>query len=269
MKRLYWLFVMFFFLAAVGAVAQEDAQAEGNDRTEGGGNTWFNLRPAGNPWYVGLYGGYANNNLYQGGAEHSRPGKVWENGHGWTFGILARFQIFNWLAAQTETVFITKNYGYYYHASGNKLYNDTTNNFVEFPLLLSLSIRPEGGGWATGLRLYANAGGFLGVWAASRETGQNLSASSENPTYQYDKDYEFDDRRDNRFEYGLAAGAGVQYEINWASVFIEFRYNHGLSDLQQAYQYKLVPQMNSTWTVQMGFLVNTGKVKQRKTGAKR
>lgn len=265
MSRLCWFFGIVFFLAAAGAQAQaeEDVQAAGNARTDGG-NTWFNLKAARNPWNIGLYGGYANNDLYQGGAEHSRPGKVWENGHGWTFGILARFQIFNWLALQTEAVFITKNYGYYYRPFGYKMYNDTANSFVEFPLMLNLSIRPAGRGLLAGLRLYANAGGFLGVWAASHEKGRGLSVMSDNPAYLYDKDYEFDDRRDNRFEYGLAAGLGVQYEISRTSVFVECRYNHGLSDLQKTYQYKLAPQMNSTWTVQAGFLVNPGKIKQRK-----
>jgi hypothetical protein len=271
MARLYCIFVVIFFVAA-GAVAQEEAviQGEAGVQEEAGiqeeagvqseGNTWFNLGPVENRWNIGFYGGYTNNNLYQGGAEHSRPGKIWENGHGWTAGILARYQIFNWLAAQTEAVFITKNYGYRYSAYGNELSNNTVNSFVEIPLFLNVSIRPAGGGWVTGLRLYANVGGSLGVWAASRETGRNLSVVSYNPVYKYDEDYEFDDRRDNRFEYGLAAGLGVQYEKDWAGVFVECRYNYGLSDLQQTYQYELVPQMNSTWTLLLGFLVNPGKI---------
>jgi hypothetical protein len=259
--RLYCFFVLFFFTVA-GTVAQTTEEVQ--EATESGGNTWFNMRLVEHPWNIGIYGGYANNNLYQGGAEHSRPGKVWENGHGWTAGLLLRFQIFNWLAAQTEAVFITKNHSYYYHIFANKLYNYTTNSFVELPVLLNISISPTGGGWATSLRLYVIGGGFLGVWAASHEKGRNISPSYKTPTYQYDKDYDFDNRRDNRFEYGLVVGLGAQYEINMASIFAECRYNHGLSDLQYTYQYKLVPQMNSTWTVLLGFLINPGKI-----GAKR
>jgi hypothetical protein len=250
MKRLRCLLVF-------GGILFVAASATAGGQTEGGGNPWFNLNLVEHPWYLGVYGGYANNTLYQGGAEHIRAGKVWESGHGWTVGIPARYQIFNWLAVQAEAVFITKNYGYYSHAPFNKPYNETTNSFVEFPLLASLSVNPAG---ITGLRLYINGGGFLGVWAASHEKGEILD-STDIVIYKYDEDYEFEDRRDNRFEAGLAGGAGIQYDIRWLSVFAEWRYNYGLTDLQKQYQYDLPPQINDTWTVQLGILVNPGKIR--------
>lgn len=225
-------------------------------QTEGSRNPWFNLKLVEQPWYIGIYGGYANNTIYQGGAENSRPGKIWKNGHGFVAAIPARFQIFNWLALQMETVFITKNYQYYYHSLGNKPYNETINFFVDFPVLINLSVRPMG---MTGLRLFVNGGAFLGLWAASYERGANHTAASDKPIYRYAGWYQFDKRRDNRFEYGLAAGIGVQYDIRRFGIFAEWRYYHGLSDLQKAYQYNLPPQMNSTWSVQCGILINPGK----------
>ncbi|MDR1374467.1 MAG: PorT family protein [Treponema sp.] len=222
-----------------------------------GGNPWFNLKLIEQPWYIGVYGGYANNAIYQGGAENSRPGKIWENGHGFIAAIPARFQIFNWLALQMEAVFITKNYQYYYHSFGHRPYNETTNIFIDFPVLVNLSIRPAG---VRGLRLFVNGGVFLGLWAASHEKGENRTAASDKPIYRYNGWYQFDKRRDNRFDYGLAAGLGVQYDIRWFGVSTEWRYYHSLSDLQKAYQYNLPPQMNSTWTIQFGILINPGKI---------
>jgi hypothetical protein len=256
--------IIALFFTAAGTNARTEVVARTEARTRGGGNTWFNLARVEHPWQLGLYAGYTNNTLYQGGAEHSRPGKIWESRSGWTGGIPVRFQIFNWLAVQAETVFITKNYSYYYHSYANRPYNETTNSFVEFPLLVNLSMRPAGEGGAARVRLYINVGGFLGVWAASRETGSSLSIASTTTAHKYNEYYEFDDRRDNRFEYGLAAGLGVQYEIGIPSVFVEWRYNYGLSDLQKPYQYNLPPQMNNTWTIQLGIFFNPGKIGVKK-----
>jgi hypothetical protein len=245
--------------------AAADAQTEGGSRTETSGNSWFNLKPVENPWNIGIYGGYANNTLYQGGAENSRPGKTWESGHGWTIGIPVRFQIFNWLAVQAEAVFITKNYSYHHRYRSSGAYNYTANSFVELPLLASLWVRipkiPE-------LRLYINGGNFIGVWVDSHEKGRNLDVISAS-TYGYSEKYEFDGRRDNRFEYGLAGGAGIQYETRLADVFLEWRYNYGLSDLQKPYQRDLPPQINDTWTLQLGLFVNPRKIMAKKIGDKK
>jgi hypothetical protein len=223
----------------------------------------FNLERVEHPWQFGIYGGYAHNTLYQGGAEDSRPGKTYESGHGWTIGLPVRFQIFNWLAVQAEPTFTTKNYGYSLLLEGTDYFNRTTNSFFDVPVLVNLSVPLP---VVSGLRLFANAGFFLGFWAASHEMGRSLplpQTPSDPPGtyYEYDEDYQFDDRRDNRFDGGLAVGAGVQYEIRWFSVFTEWRFNYSLSDLQKPYQkYGFSPQMNDTWTLHLGILFNPGKI---------
>jgi hypothetical protein len=241
------------------APAYVDAQTEDGS----GGNQWFSLKLVEHPWYFGVYGGYANNTLYQGGAENSRSGKTYESGPGWTIGIPLRFQIFNWLAVQVEPVFITKNYGYSSPLFGGNYFNQTTNSFVDFPVLVNLSIPLAG---ISGLRLFVNGGGFLGYWAASHEYGRSspMEQTAEDPLgiyYEYDADYTFDERRDSRFDGGLVAGAGVQYEFRWFGVFAEWRYNYSLSDLQKPYQKQdFPPLMNDTWTVQLGIMINPGKI---------
>jgi hypothetical protein len=241
------------------APAYADAQTENGS----GGNQWFSLKPVEHPWYFGVYGGYANNTLYQGGAENSRPGKTYESGYGWTIGVPVRFQIFDWLAVQAEPVFITKNYGYYSPVFGTDYFNQTTNSFVDFPVLVNLSVPLPG---INGLRLFVNGGFFLGVWVTSHENGRTLSLSDPRGAYyEYDEDYEFDERRDSRFDGGLTAGAGVQYEFRWFGVFAEWRYNYSLSDLQKPYQKQdFSPLMNDTWTVQLGIMINPGKIGGKK-----
>jgi hypothetical protein len=231
-----------------------------------GGNPWFNLQPVEHPWSFGVYGGYAHNTLYQGGAEDSRPGKTWESGHGWTIGLPVRFQIFNWLAVQAEPTFITKNYGYSLLFQGTDYFNQTTNSFIDFPVLVNLSVPLAG---ISGLRLFVNGGFFMGVWAASHQKGRSrpMDQSVADPLgifSEYDEDYQFDDRRDSRFDGGLVAGAGLECEFRRFSVFTEWRYNYSLSDLQKPYQRNLPPLMNDTWTVHIGVLINPGKIGGRK-----
>ncbi|MDR3172404.1 MAG: PorT family protein [Treponema sp.] len=239
------------------APAYADAQSEASS----------SLKLVEHPWYFGIYGGYAHNTLYQGGAEDSRPGKAWESGHGWTIGIPVRFQIFNWLAVQVEPTFITKNYRYSSPIFGGDYFNQTTNSFFDIPVLVNLSIPLAG---ISGLRLFVNGGVFLGVWAASHEYGRSIpiAQTPSDPIglyYEYDEDYTFDERRDSRFDGGFVAGAGVQYEFRWFNVFAEWRYNYSLSDLQKPYQKQdFSPLMNDTWTVQLGIMINPGKIKGKR-----
>jgi hypothetical protein len=51
-------------------------------------------------------------------------------------------------------------------------------------------------------------------------------------------------------------GLGVQYNFKPVSVFIEGRYNYGLTDLHKQMQTNQIPYINDTWTVNAGVLFN-------------
>jgi hypothetical protein len=260
------LFLLFSLCAASPAFSQavDDAAEARASR--------FNLRPAEHPWYFGVSGGWAYNTLYQGGAENYRVNEKWEGANGWTVALVARYQIFNWLAVQAEPSYITKNYkwtgskGTESEAVKYNEFNNTTNGFVDFPLLANLSA-----GWgsdAKRLRVFANIGAFIGVWAHGSEQGETILLENTNPIfgtppdplYAYDTAYEFDDRRDNRFDGGLLFGLGLQLDVRAFSFIAECRYSCSLSDLQnKKYQTaSFSPQMNDTWIVQAGVLFNPG-----------
>jgi hypothetical protein len=255
-------------LAASPAFAQ-DGDGGGNESGDNAKpswvNAWFNLKMPEHPWYFGISGGWTYNTLYMGGAENYRPTQKWEGANGWTIALSARYQIFNWLAVQAEPSYIAKNYAFKWTGRlEGQAYDNITNGFVELPLLANFSA-----GWGAGsgrIRVFANAGVFIGVWAHSR--GQGVEPSQGNTYwlygtsdsfFTYDTAIEFDERRDNRFDGGLLFGAGVQYDIKAFSVFAECRYSYSLSDLQKKYQtVDFVPQMNDTWIVQVGVLFNPG-----------
>jgi hypothetical protein len=251
------------------AFSQYDDYDDYDDYDEGydyGGETaWFTLKQVAHPWYFGIIGGFTQNTLYMGGAENYRPTQKWVGSNGGTIALAARYQIFNWLAVQAEPTYITKNYSSkWVGVYEGKAYDNITNGFVDFPLLVNLSA-----GWGSGngvFRVFANVGGFAGFWAHGRGDGVEPVMPNLNPIYgqgddfyAYDTSYEFDDRRDNRFDGGLLFGGGIQYDTNAFSIIAEFRYSYSLTDLQKKYQsVDFVPQMNDTWMLTAGVLFNPG-----------
>jgi hypothetical protein len=265
------LFLLFSLGAAFPGFSQtgEDEYDDDEDGDElAAPAPWFSLSAVEHPWSFGLQAGYTHNTLYQGGAEQYRTGEKWEGAGGWTVGLAARYQIFNWLAVHVEPSYTTKNYtwtgGLKARGAHYTDFNNTTNGFVDFPLLANLSAgygSPE-----RRIRVFANVGFFIGVWAYGNEQGETLILENTSPLfgtidplYAYDVAYEFDERRDNRFDGGLLFGLGVQFDVRAFSFIAECRYSYSLSDLQKKYQaVDFSPLMNDTWIVQAGVLFNPG-----------
>ena len=206
-------------------------------------------------WYIGLSGGYANNTLYA--STGGRALTEYDVGHGLEVAIPVRYQVVPWFAVQTGIQYIQKNYVWRRTGEFNKVESRVTNSFIEFPLLANFSVGMEK------LRLFANAGGYAGIWIDSWRKGTQIENTT-NPFdsgtkyyyYDYDERLEFDDRRDARFEAGLLAGLGLQYAFKPCILFVEGRYYYGLTDLQQDYGYNMIPRMNDTVTVTLGVLFN-------------
>jgi hypothetical protein len=234
--------------------------------------SWFSVRFPAHPWYIGAYGGYTHNTLYMGGAENARLYKSYSPGSGWTAGIFGRYQLFNWLGFQAGASWITKAYSWERTGAYANFpdCNAFTNSFVDFPLLINLSVRvPNTGSDDDGLRAFINGGGWLGVWVLSIEKGK-ISNRSNYQSYlthpeviretlvdSFNGRRSFDTQRDNRFDGGLIIGAGLQYDIKYVSIFAEWRYEYSLTDMAKNYEKEAyVPNMNDTWTLRAGILIH-------------
>jgi hypothetical protein len=257
-------------------LAAEEAEAAGTvaeAAQAATGNAWWNTRmiPFKDAWDFGVYGSWVNNWLNRSGIDYYSSAK-WESADGWSIGLIARYRFYNWLAVQIEPGYITKNYRLKWQNMKNSgvaldFWNLTENGFLEFPIMANISqgwtFRGSPGRDFT-LRIFVNAGVFLGAWLYGRETGLANSLDNSGRYYvgqqTYDKAYEFDDTRDNRFDGGLLAGLGL--EFSWgktAGFFVEGRYEYSLSDMQKPYQSVVwIPQHNSTWQLRAGVLVNSG-----------
>jgi uncharacterized membrane protein YeaQ/YmgE (transglycosylase-associated protein family) len=205
--------------------------------------------------YLGISGGYAANYLYT--STGYRALTHYETGHSFTVGLTARWAFFDWLSVQIEPSFIQKNYSQVRTGVFSEIYYTVTNSFVDVPLLVNLSWRVY-----KSLSVFASAGAYLGVWVHSHIEGVAMEFTDntwDKKTmyyYSYDEDLPFDKRRDNQFDAGLLAGIGVKYDARSFCVYVECRFNYGLTDLQKDYMKNMVPRINDTLTIQAGIQFN-------------
>jgi hypothetical protein len=233
------------FVVALLAFGSLEAQETGS------GSQADTLEPV--HWRSGLSGGYVNNWLYT--SAGSRAFTEYKNGDGFEISVPIRCQVTPWFSLQAEIQYIQKNYIWSRTEQYSRIYTETTNSFIDFPLMAQFFF----GG--PRLRGFLNAGGYIGFWAAGQRNGTEreytvyaFDIDNSSFYYDFDEEYEFNKERDNRFDAGLLLGIGLQYELKPCVIFIEGRFNYGLTDLQKDYQYDLIPRINNTVVVQMGIL---------------
>jgi hypothetical protein len=105
---------------------------------------------------------------------------------------------------------------------GNNLKYDNKLDYIELPLLTHINI---GSGSLRGL---FNIGPYLGYALNRKETTTDLN-SGESETYTYT----FDSDLDNRFDFGLLVGLGLEYRLSFGKFAAEARYSWSFSDLDK------------------------------------
>ncbi|MDK2905558.1 MAG: hypothetical protein PWR12_1634 [Eubacteriaceae bacterium] len=100
---------------------------------------------------------------------------------------------------------------------------EQVNNYLEFPNYLKLRI-PLGP-----INLFANGGAYVSYWLSgkSRFTEDGVIVSE---SYTFDSD-DSDGVKDNRLDYGLLGGVGVELSLGSGRLMAEFRYEAGLADI--------------------------------------
>jgi hypothetical protein len=110
--------------------------------------------------------------------------------------------------------------------------NDTTGvddlkyknqmDYLELPILSHVNI---GGGKLRGV---FNLGPYLGYALNRSITTENVDrGTSESSKYSFDTD------KDNRFDFGLMVGAGMEYRFNFGKLTAEARYTFGFGDINK------------------------------------
>lgn len=198
-------------------------------------------------WHIGLELGYSHNSLYQSRTfDYTRQYRPFG---GFTAGIPVRYDFNDWFALQADLSFTHKNYLNYPTSTLSQGGYMLTNSYLELPLMARFSF---GGARLHG---FLNLGAYVGWWADSHIIGVSRTNFGSEPVVSINEQVPFDPRRDNRFEAGLAAGAGLAYRVSeLIELTAEARYLYGLTDLQKNYMLRQVPRYNSTWLFRIGIM---------------
>jgi len=201
---------------------------------------------------MGVAAGATLNELY---TQTIRSLSKYEMEMGGSLSALMLCRIANWYAFEWELSGIQKNYFWKHSNFG---YQTTYNTYVQLPVMQRFSF-----GWEQ-TRFFVNLGGFGGYLFSRWESGRLLNVYDQSNYYSYSGKGRFDSRRDQRFELGVLAGAGMEYlSKERYRFFAEVRYFHGLTNLQQEnYMLNQIPRYNNTFLFQMGcfFQFKTKKI---------
>lgn len=170
-------------------------------------------------------------------------------------------RLYDWLYAKGLPALVKKNYRIERSGSLSGVYTNYNNTYLQLPLLAHFV-------WGKRLRIYADAGPYLAYWLSGRVTGNtpdifdiNRSTSSSGQTTQefrlavYNEPYQFNAQRDNRVEWGGAAGVGVQYKVRKKLQLVAGSMVYqSFTDIQKQYMINQKAQRNQTVVVTAGCL---------------
>ena len=159
-------------------------------------------------------------------------------------------------AAQLEVNFAQRGWTEMIDDGSNNTYSRTTN-YVEIPFLAHI-------GWGKeerGLQFFVNAGPQLGLYLSDSErygfTPEYPWDVSHRPNHiieQYGKEVE------NRLEYGIAGGAGIELKTGIGNFIVEGRYFFGLADMfGNAKADPFGRSANTTITAKISYLIDITK----------
>ncbi len=163
---------------------------------------------------------------------------------GVALGATAQYDFFDWFGLRADLVYLQKN-----HNESRKqmpMDYDIINNYLQLPVMASFSF----GG--SRLRGFMNLGLYGGYWTSSRQKGDEY-IPSESMQYDIDVEVTFSDTRDQRWDFGLVAGAGLEYRFaqQWAAQ-MEIRHYYSTTSITKDYMYYKDPRYNSTTAFTIG-----------------
>lgn len=194
-------------------------------------------------WRVGVNGGATYNHSTI--SKHYMTDFQWKDRWGVTLGVMGQYDVNDWLGVRAELDWTQKNYQLTRQIFSNLDYK-YVNNYLQLPVMASFSF----GGKQ--LRGFCNAGVYGGYWLTSGREGTDFNNSSEK-VYEFSENIEFNDERDQRFDFGFVGGIGLEYRFcqRWAAQ-VEMRYYYSTVSTQKDYMRLSDPRYNSTLGVQAG-----------------
>jgi hypothetical protein len=182
----------------------------------------------------GVKGGFNMSNLVNSGDDPDDNNVL----YGFNAGVYATLPISDFVAIQPEVLFTTKGAKLEYDnafATGNAKFK---LNYIEVPLLVRVNVTKN---------FNIHAGGYASYLVSSKVTGDG--------DFSFDQDVDRDDL--NKFDAGIAAGVGVDFD----PISIGVRYNYGLTTVGKertvaGTTYTFPDAKNSNLTVYLSYKLN-------------
>ena len=160
-------------------------------------------------WRVGVSGGadynwYSINTSYQ--TDYHYDG-AW----GWSAAMFGQYNFLEWVALRAEIEATERNYRFYRTLEYDRTDYTTRNTYLQLPVMAQFSF----GGQK--VRGFVNVGVYAGYWLAGQEEGTFFDPFSKR-VFDINAPYNFQDEKDQRWDFGLAGGLGIEYRCaeHWA-----------------------------------------------------
>lgn len=165
-----------------------------------------------------------------------------------TYGFMGQYDFNDWFGLRADICVTMKNHRQYRTMVSTDY--QTINKYLQLPVMSSFSF----GGKR--LRGFLNSGIYGGYWLSSYDYGKQQFLMSNIDISGNVKNI-FDDKRDQRFDFGLVEGMGLEWRFNmfeqdWAWQIIEARLYYSTQSTQKDYMRIKTPRYNTTLVLQSG-----------------
>ena len=196
-------------------------------------------------WRVGASGGgdynwYSINTQYQ--TDYRYQG-VWA----WNAAVFGQYNFKDWVGLRFELEVSERNHRFYRTGVYEGTNYLTRNTYLQVPVMTQFSF----GGQK--LRGFVHTGVYAGYWLASKQQGTMYDYLS-GTVYDIDEPYVFQSYKDQRWDFGLAGGLGIEYKFleHWA-LHVEGRCYYSFISTVKQYMKVQDYRYNTTFGIQAGF----------------
>ena len=193
-------------------------------------------------WRIGVTGG-ATYNVFSMDKQYLDDYRI-DGRWGATAGISGQYDVNGWLAVRADLNWTQKNYRKHRIVLSQMDFK-YQNNYLQLPVMASFSTGGEK------LRGFCNLGVYGGYWFNSYLKGSDYNNCGEY-LYTFSKKQDFESDRDQRLDFGLLGGVGVEYRFSphWAAQ-AEVRYYYSTVSSTKQYMRVKDYRYNSTTAVQL------------------
>ena len=196
-------------------------------------------------WRVGASGG-ATYNWYSVDMQYQVDYRI-AGAWGWSAALFTQYNFKDWFGLRAEVEAMERNYRFYRtgtYATTNYVYHNT---YVQLPVMAQFSF---GGAKVRG---FVNTGVYAGYWAASQQKGAYYDPLTSR-TFPVDEPYIFQSQKDQRADFGLAGGLGLECRVaeHWA-IHAEGRCYYSFISTVKQYMMVKDYRYNTTLGIRAGF----------------